>query len=85
MKQIQYYGNKNIISKRLKELRLKNKLSQNELAAKLQLMNLNIDQQIISRIEHNQRIVTDYELVCISKVLNADVNYFLQDFDEYSE
>lgn len=83
MKQIQFYGNKNIISARLKELRCKNKMSQNDLAAKMQLMSLNIDQQIISKIENNNRIVTDYELMCLSKIFNVDVNYLLQDFDKF--
>ena len=35
-------------------------------------MNVNIDQQMISRIERNLRIVTDYELVCFSRVLGVE-------------
>ena len=51
MKKISYYNNKNIISQKLKELREKKGLSQSNLAAKLQIMNVNIDQQMISKIE----------------------------------
>ncbi len=73
MKQIIYYDNKNIIYKRLKEIRTKQGFSQSELAAKMQLMNVNIDQQMISRIENNQRQVTDYELACLCKCLNVSI------------
>ena len=62
MKQITFGGNKNVISAALKEFRQKRNLSQGELAAKMQTMNANIDQQMISKIEKNQRQVTDYEI-----------------------
>lgn len=51
MKQITFGGNKNVISAALKEFRQKRNLSQGELAAKMQTMNANIDQQMISKIE----------------------------------
>ena len=81
MKKICYYDNKNIISKKLKELRQKRKLSQSDLAAKLQTMNVNIDQQMISKIEKNKRQVTDYELVCICKCLMVTPNELLCFFE----
>ena len=82
MKKICYYNNKNIISTKLKELRETQRLSQNELAAKLQTMNVNIDQQMISKIEKNNRQVTDYELACICKCLNTTPNDLLN-FSEF--
>lgn len=69
MRKICYYNNKNIISEKLKKLRDKKGISQSDLAAKLQTMNVNIDQQMISKIEQNKRQVTDYELACICKCL----------------
>lgn len=77
MKKICYYDNKNIISSRLKEFRCKRNLSQTDLAAKLQTMNVNIDQQMISKIEMNKRQVTDYELACICKCLSVTPNDIL--------
>lgn len=77
MKKICYYGNKNIISENLKTAREDKKLSQSNLAAKLQTMNINIDQQMISKIEKNKRQVTDYELVCICKCLSITPNQLL--------
>lgn len=82
MRRIMFYENRNIISKRLKAARLRQKLSQEELAAKMQLMNVAIDQQMISKIEHNKRIVTDYELACFSRALGASYEELLGDFDE---
>lgn len=64
MRKICYCNSKNIISENLKALRGKRKISQSDLGAKLQTMNVNIDQQMISKIE-KKRQVTDYELACI--------------------
>lgn len=77
MKKICYYNNKNIISENLKTLREQKGLSQSNLAAKLQTMNVNIDQQMISKIEKNQRQVTDYELAFIAKCLSVTPNDLL--------
>ena len=81
MKKICYYDNKNIIAERLKELRASKGMSQGDLAAKLQTMNVNIDQQMISKIEKNKRQVTDYELACICKCLSVTPNDLLNFFE----
>lgn len=77
MRKICYYDNKNIIAETLKNMREKRGLSQSNLAAKLQTMNINIDQQMISKIEKNKRQVTDYELAAICKCLNITPNELL--------
>ena len=80
MRKMEYNSNKNVISKQLKISRVKAGLSQTELAARLQVMNVNMDQQMISKIENNTRIVTDYELACICEVLKVDLKTMLSDF-----
>ena len=80
MKKIEYYNNKNIISKQLKIIRKKAGLTQNELAAKMQILNINIDQQMIGKIENNKRMVTDYELATLCKILNVDERTLLKDY-----
>ena len=85
MKKIDYYGNKNIIGRRLETLRKEKGLSQEQLAAKMQTMNVNIDQQMISRIERNLRIVTDYELACFCRVLGVTEISMLEEFYKYLE
>ena len=71
MKKILFESNKNIIFKSLKLTRVKEGLTQAQLAAKMQVLGVNIDQQMISKIENNLRFVTDYELACICKSLNV--------------
>ena len=52
----------------------------------MQTMNVNIDQQMISKIENNARIVTDYELACFCEILNISEKELLSDFYEnYSQ
>ena len=82
MKKILFYDNKNVISKQLKLARIKCELSQADLAAKMQTMNVSIDQQMISKIENNARVVTDYELACFCKILNVSEQELLRDFYE---
>ena len=48
-------------------------------------ININIDQQIISKIENNSRIVTDYELVYCYKILGIDVKEMLQKLNDISD
>ena len=80
MKKIEYHGNSNVISQQLKLGRTKAGLSQSDLAARLQVFDINMDQQMISKIEHNARIVTDYELACICMVLKTTPEEMLADF-----
>lgn len=82
MKKIEYRGNSNVISKQLKRCRVKAGLSQSDLAARLEVMNVNMDQQMISKIEHNGRIVTDYELACLCQILKTTPQEMLSDFYE---
>lgn len=80
MKKILFESNKNIIFKSLKLTRVKEGLTQAQLAAKMQVLGVNIDQQMISKIENNLRFVTDYELACICKILNVAPQDLLGDF-----
>lgn len=82
MKQIIFNGNKNIIGRQLSKIRKEKGLSQSELAAKMQTLNVNVDQQIISRIEKNQRQVTDYEFACFCKCLNVSPEKMLGNFEK---
>lgn len=80
MKRTEFCDNRNVIFKQLKIARIKAELTQSQLAAKMQLMNVNIDQQMISKIENNLRIVTDYEFACFCKVLAVDEKDMLKDY-----
>ncbi len=47
----------------------------------MQTMNVNMDQQMISKIEKNQRQVTDFEFACFCKCLQITAEELLRDFD----
>lgn len=80
-----YNENSNIISEKLRDLRKKRGLSQEELAAQMQLLGVDISQPLISKIEQNKRFVKDYELVCLCKVLNVTERDLLSDFYAQSD
>ena len=74
-----YQGQNNIVAQRVRQAREEAGLTQDQLVARLQVMEVNIDQQSLSRIEHNLRLVRDFELICLAKALKKDPNWFLQD------
>ena len=82
MKSISFGNYKNVIGKTLLKARTEKKMSQAELAAKMQVLNVNIDQQMISKIEKNQRQVTDYEFACFCLCLNITADKMLENFYE---
>ena len=82
MNAVLFYDNKNVICGKMRYYRKKRKLTQAQLAAKLQVMNVNIDQQMISKIERNKRIVTDFELACLCRALHVPLTEMLSDFYE---
>lgn len=68
---------KNIIGERLKSYRKQNKITQEDLAARLQTKGLTLDRTAISKIERGERLVPDYEVVAIAKSLKVDIKWLL--------
>lgn len=77
MKIYDYNGKKNICGERIHEARCKLRLTQNDLAAQLQVNGIIIERDSISRIEIGTRFVADYELREHSKILKVTVNWLL--------
>ena len=77
MKIYDFNGSKNISGNRIREARRKLKLSQSDLAARLQIENVIIERDSISRIEIGTRFVADYELKVLCKILNVTPQYLL--------
>jgi len=77
MKIYDYNGKKNICGERIHEARCKLRLTQSDLAAKMQINGITIERDSISRIEIGTRFVADYELKELSKILNVDVAWLL--------
>lgn len=77
MKIYDYNGKKNICGERIREARILKRMSQCELAAKMQLQGIIIERDSISRIEIGTRFVPDYELPRFAQVLGVSVDWLL--------
>lgn len=77
MKIYNYQGKKNICGERIHEARCRLRMTQSDLAAKLQLADIIIERDSISRIEIGTRFVADYEIRELSKILKVSVNWLL--------
>ena len=77
MKIYDFNGKKNICGERVKEARKKQGLSQENLAAKLQIEGVVIERDSVSRIEIGTRFVADYELRTLCKVLGVSAGFLL--------
>lgn len=77
MKIYWYNDSKNIIGKNLKRIRLEKKLTQNDIAAKLQLKGFECDRLTILRIENGLRFVPDYEVKLLCEVLEISYETLL--------
>ena len=76
MKITKYNNFKNISGIKLKELRKSAKLSQQDLAEKLQLEGIDLTSKEISKIETNKRLVQDFELFAFAKIFNVSADEF---------
>ena len=77
MKQRINANGKNLIGERLKDLRKKSALSQRDLARELQLIGIDMDKNVITRIETNKRYVTDFELQALKSIFNVSYDYLI--------
>ena len=66
-------GLNNICGKNISLFRLQLKISQRELADRMQLVGIDIDKNAIQRIECGKRFVTDIEIIAFARVF--DVSY----------
>ena len=77
MKIYDYNGKKNICGDRVHEARCKSRITQSDLAAKLQVSGINIERDSISRIEIGTRFVADYEVRELAKILKVSTGWLL--------
>lgn len=77
MKQRINANGKNLIGERLKILRTQANLSQRDLARELQLLGIDMDKNVITRIETNKRYVTDFELQALRQLFNTSYEYLI--------
>ena len=82
MKIYDYNGQANISGDRIHQARTARRLSQDALAAKMQVAGVVLGREAISRIETGDRFVSDYELVIFSRVLGVTVEWLTSDLNE---
>ena len=70
---------KNIIGNKIKSLRKSAKLTQKELAEKLQLEGHEFSDLTILRIEQGKRFVPDYEIVALADFFGITTDELLKD------
>ena len=77
MKQRIGANGKNLVGERIKILRNNANLSQRDLARELQLLGIDMDKNVITRIETNKRYVTDFELQALKQIFNVSYDYLI--------
>ena len=71
-------GRNNIAGIKVAELRKGLRISQRELADRLQIIGLDIDKNAVQRIESGQRFVTDIELEYLAKVFGITIEELIR-------
>lgn len=82
MRKFQFEGKGNVSGDRVRELRvrelrLRARLSQTALAAKMQTEGAIIEQDAVSRIESGSRLVTDYELLVLTRIFHVSADWLI--------
>ena len=72
-------GKNNICGTKVYVARKQLRISQRQLADRLQIIGLDVDKNAIQRIEAGKRFVTDIELKKISEVLSVTVDELLEE------
>lgn len=70
---------RNVSGTKLRELRTAAKMSQEDLAQKLQLKGIDLTSKEISKIENNKRLVQDFELFAFAKIFKVSADEFNQE------
>lgn len=82
MKIYDYKGRKNLCGDRVRTIRMRKRITQEELAARMQVEGVTIERDCISRIEMGSRFVADYELKVLSRILGVPIDWLLEEESE---
>lgn len=70
----------NITGKNIKEIRKRNKITQEDLCARMQVLGFQISRSDISKLENGKRTISDIEIVGLAKALKVDILEIFKDF-----
>ena len=74
MKIYDYNGKANMTGAKMRKVRSDLKITQEQLAARLQIAGIALDQKAISRIERQERFLADFELREIARILRVSMD-----------
>lgn len=63
----------NICGKNIKKIRKEQKITQDELCARMQVMGYQISRSDISKLENGKKFITDFEVFGFSKALKVSI------------
>lgn len=75
---IKYNGKLNAIGSKIKDYRIKNKMTQKELAEQLQLYGIDLNKNSLQKVERGDRIIKEYELAVFCKILKVSADELLK-------
>jgi len=73
---------RNIVGSRVRKARKESRITQMDLAARLQVLGINIDRSAISKLESGVRPVTDVEVAAIARVLKVPISWLFEEGNE---
>ncbi|MBQ7565872.1 MAG: helix-turn-helix transcriptional regulator [Oscillospiraceae bacterium] len=82
MKIYDYKGKHNVCGERIHQARTALRLTQSDLAARMQTHDVVIEREAISKIETGDRFVTDYELAICAQGLNVKIDWLVEGFEK---
>lgn len=71
-------GSRNIVGAKVARLRKEKKIKQKDMVAILQSEGMDISETTMSRLEGQTRLVQDFELPILAKVLGVNVEWLLE-------
>ena len=71
-------GLNNVCGKNISRFRMELKISQRELADRMQLVGIDLDKNAIQRIECGKRFVTDIEIIAFTQVFGISFEELLK-------
>ena len=77
MKIYDFCGKKNVCGEKVREARKQKKMTQEDLAAKLQVAGVLVERNSICKIETGERFVADYELAALAKILDVSMEWLV--------
>ncbi|MCI9365582.1 MAG: XRE family transcriptional regulator [Clostridia bacterium] len=77
-----FRNNKNISGNIIKEKIKEKRMLKKDICIKLELMGISITPDELLKIEKNELMIKDFELVALAKILDFDLNKFKEIFND---